>query len=64
MYMYEEVAVRLWDRGLTEGDAKALYRDCHKGPIPHIRNKMVFYIASDSSHIIYEAQPSMDHRHF
>lgn len=58
MYMYEEVAVRLWDRGVTEGDVKSLYRDCHKGPIPHIRSKIVFFIASDSSHIsIYEAQP-------
>lgn len=41
MYMYEEVAVRLWDRGVTEGDVKSLYRDCHKGPIPHIRNQIV-----------------------
>lgn len=44
MYMYEEVAVRLWDRGGTEGDVKSLYRDCHEGPIPHIRNKIVFLL--------------------
>lgn len=44
MYMYEEVAVRIWDRGGTEGDVKSLYRDCHKGPIPHIRNKIVFLL--------------------
>lgn len=65
MYMYEEVAVRLWDRGLTEGDVKSLYRDCHKGPIPHIRNKIVFFIAGDLFHIsIGGAQPQMNHCHF
>lgn len=58
MYMHEEVAQRLWDRGVTEGDVKSLYRDYHKGPIPHIRNKIVFFIASDLFHIsIYAAQP-------
>lgn len=58
MYMYEEVAVRLWDSGLTEGDAGSLYRDCHKGPILRIRNKIVFFIAGDLFHIsICAAQP-------
>lgn len=53
--MYEEVAVRHWDRGGTEGDVKYLYRDCHKGPVPHIRNKIVFFIAGDLLRISFHA---------
>lgn len=63
--MYEEVAVRLWDSGVTEGDVKSLYRDCHKGPILHIRNKIVFFIVADSFQIsICAAPPYMNHCHF
>lgn len=44
MYMYEVVAARLGDREATDRDVKSFYRDCHKGPIPYIRGKIVFFI--------------------
>lgn len=45
MFMYEEVAATLWDRGASEEDIKCLYRDCQKGPILHITDKIVFFIS-------------------
>lgn len=62
MYMYEEVAVRLWDRGVAQGDAKSLYKDCRKDPIPNIRYKIILGDLLHTS--FYAAQPSMTRCHF
>jgi len=55
MFMYEGMAERLWDKGATEEDIKCLYRDCHKGPILHVTDKMVFLIVCNSFHIYINA---------